>query len=107
MVIMEMVKHRHNLAQPVNLWFYRDNNKNEIDCIYEGRELTFIEIKSARSFNTEKVKDLRFMDRISIDQPIKKVIIYGGDESFTHVGYKVVSWKEMLSLFDQELKVGS
>ena len=107
MVIMEMVKHRHNLAQPVNLWFYRDNNKNEIDCIYEGRELTFIEIKSARSFNTEKVKDLRFMDRISIDQPIKKVIIYGGDESFTHLGYKVVSWKEMLSLFDQELKVGS
>ena len=59
MMIMEMVKHRYNLAQPANLWFYRDNNKNEIDCICEGTDLTFIEIKSARTFSTEKEKALR------------------------------------------------
>lgn len=101
MMIMEMVKHRYNLAQPANLWFYRDNNKNEIDCIYEGTDLTFIEIKSARTFSTEKEKALRFMDSISESQPIKKIIVYGGDESFSYLGYNVISWKTVLSLFDQ------
>jgi predicted AAA+ superfamily ATPase len=101
MVIMEMLKHRYNLAQPANLWFYRDNNKNEIDCIYEGKELTFIEIKSARSFNTAKKKDLKFTERIVNDQSVKKVIIYGGDESFSQPGFNVISWKEIFSVFDQ------
>jgi uncharacterized protein len=101
MMIMEMVKYRYNLAQPANLWFYRDNNKNEIDCIYEGTDLTFIEIKSARTFSTEKEKSLRFMDNISKGQSIHKVIVYGGDESFAYLGYKVTSWKAVLSVFDQ------
>jgi len=101
MMIMEMVKHRYNQAQPPNLWFYRDNNKNEIDCIYEGIDLVFLEIKSARTFSTEKEKVLRFMDNISKGLPIKKVIVYGGDESFSYLGYKVLSWNEVLSVFDQ------
>ena len=41
------------------------------------------------------------MDRISQGKRIKKVIIYGGDESFSHLGFNVISWKEMLSVFDQ------
>ena len=45
-------------------------------------------------------KDLRFMDRISHGQHIKKVIIYGGDESFSYLEFKVISWKQMLSEFD-------
>ncbi len=101
MMIMEMIKHRYNLAQPANIWFYRDNNKNEIDCIYEGTDLTLIEIKSARTFSTEKEKSLRFIDNISKSQPVKKVIVYGGDESFSYLGYNVISWKEILSVFDQ------
>jgi hypothetical protein len=41
------------------------------------------------------------MDSISNGQPVKKVIVYGGDESFSYLGYKVLSWKEVLSVFDQ------
>lgn len=94
-IIIELLKQRINTAQAVNLWFFRDNNGNEIDCICEGKILTLIEIKSARTFREDALKGIKFVDRLTIDRPIEKAIITGGDESFPFKGNKIVSWRNL------------
>jgi len=100
LVIIDMVKRSFNNAQPANLWFYRDSNKNEIDIIYEGKALTFIEIKSARTFRTEREKDIKFMDQLAKEQMSRKIVLYGGDESFKYSGLEVISWKNLNSVLN-------
>jgi len=77
------------------LWFFRDNNGNEIDCIKEDKVLKLIEIKSSRTFREESLKGIKFIDKLIVNQPVEKVIVYGGDESFLFKGNKVVSWWEL------------
>lgn len=93
MVIMEIVKGRTHHALPADLWFFRDNNRNEIDGILESNTLKLIEIKSSRTFREDSIKGLKFTEKLITDQPIEKTIIYGGDESFTFKGIKVLSWR--------------
>jgi predicted AAA+ superfamily ATPase len=94
-IVMELFKQRIHGAKTPNLWFFRDNNGNEIDCISEGKVLSLIEIKSARTFREDSLKGIKFIDRLVTDQPVEKMIISGGDESFQFKGYKVVSWKHL------------
>lgn len=93
MVVMEIVKGRLHQAQPADLWFFRDNNRNEIDGILEGNMLNLIEIKSSRTFREDSIKGLKFTERLMTNQPAEKSIIYGGDESFTFKGIQVYSWR--------------
>ncbi|MFZ4708189.1 MAG: ATP-binding protein [Bacteroidales bacterium] len=94
-VVMELYKQRIHSAKTPNLWFFRDNNGNEIDCISEGNALSLIEIKSARTFREDSLKGIKFIDRIATNQPVEKIIISGGDESFQFKGHKVISWRDL------------
>lgn len=59
MVIMELIKTRCNLNKKPNLYFYRDNHKNEVDVlIVSGDQFIAIEIKSAQTFTPEFLKGL-------------------------------------------------
>lgn len=98
LIIIELLKQRINTAQAINLWFFRDNNGNEIDCIIEEKTLTLIEIKSARTFREDALKGIRFVDRMIVDRPIKKIIVSGGDESFPFKGNNIVSWRDLPSI---------
>jgi len=94
-IVMELYKQRIHSAKTPNLWFFRDNNGNEIDCISEDKKLVLIEIKSSRTFREDSLKGIKFIDRLVTTQPVEKMIISGGDESFRFKGYNVVSWKEL------------
>jgi predicted AAA+ superfamily ATPase len=94
-IVMELYKQRIHSAKTPNLWFFRDNNRNEIDCISEDTKLALIEIKSSRTFREDSLKGIKFINNLVTDQPVEKMIISGGDESFQFKDYKVVSWKEL------------
>lgn len=94
-ILMELLKKDIHTAKTANLWFFRDNNGNEIDCIREEKTLFLIEIKSSRTFREDALKGIKFIGNLKLNQPIEKVIISGGDESFMFKGNRIVSWRTM------------
>jgi uncharacterized protein len=52
LIVMDLMKHQYNLALDPELYFYRDQNKVEVDVIYRrGNDLVPIEIKSSETFH--------------------------------------------------------
>jgi predicted AAA+ superfamily ATPase len=79
MVIVELLKSRFNQGKSNNLFFWRDNNGNEVDVIIEnGINLFPIEIKSGQTIQDDYFKGIHFWNKIS--QQLNGYLIYGGKE---------------------------
>lgn len=78
LVVIEAVKARLNKGLDPNLFFYRDNNKNEVDLIYKrSNTLIPIEIKSAKTFNKIFFKGVEFFKKIT-SKASKGYLVYAG-----------------------------
>lgn len=93
LVITELLKARFNKGLDPNLYFYRDQQKNEVDVIYKhGHELIPIEIKSSMTFNSSFLKSLNFFQKLNPERSTRGFLIYAGDQeqniqSFTLLNY--------------------
>ncbi len=94
-VISELLKNRFNRGEENNLYFWRDQNGNEIDVLIDqGMETIPLEIKSGMTFRPEHCKTIQKWESISgsARQPI---LIYGGDTSFGHRNCAIQSWRTL------------
>ena len=83
MVVVDAIKTRMNRGEDHNMFFFRDNNQNEVDLIYKSKEhLIAIEIKSAMTFNDNLLKGIRYFQR-TVPNTDKAYLIYSGELSFT------------------------
>ena len=95
-VISEFIKERANKFQPLNLFFWRDNTGNEVDCIQEdGDHLNIIEIKSGATIQSGFFKTFSYFDKIDTNLKKNYKVIYGGDDDQHRTNVKIVSWKNM------------
>lgn len=94
-IIIELLKNRYNHAESSNLWFFRDSNGNEIDCIIEETDLKAIEIKSSRTFSTNSIDGMKGLIRNSILKTNFCFVIYGGDEEFIFKDFNIRSWRNI------------
>jgi len=94
-IIVELLKSRYNKAETPNLWFFRDNNRNEIDCIIENIQLKALEIKSSQTFSDNFIRGLDFLIKHANLRSNQGYVIYGGHESFIYKGKNVLSWKDL------------
>jgi predicted AAA+ superfamily ATPase len=79
LVVMECAKALSNRGRPVELYYFRDSNGNEVDLLIpDGRELTAIEIKSASTFKMDRLKGLRRFRKLS-DQVSASYLVYNGE----------------------------
>ncbi|MEY2902076.1 MAG: hypothetical protein RLY89_1182, partial [Bacteroidota bacterium] len=79
MVIVELLKSRFNQGKSNNLFFWRDNNGNEVDVIIEnGINLFPIEIKSGQTIQDDYFKGIHYWNKIL--QQSNGYLIYGGKE---------------------------
>ena len=79
MVVIEALKSRLNAGKEPELYFYRNNQGNEVDLLFEqNRQLIPIEIRSAMTFNTEFVKGIMQFRKIASTAQ-KGNIVYAGD----------------------------
>lgn len=79
LIVVDFLKTRFNKAKPNNIYFWRDNNGNELDLIIEeGVIATPIEIKSGQTITEVYFKGLKFWKKIT-DTIHNSYIIYGGD----------------------------
>lgn len=98
LIIVELLKKRFNQAKLSNLWFYRDSNKNEIDCIVEDVSLKAIEIKSSRTFSNNFVDGIKVFVKNSRVKGEDGFVVYGGDDDFIFNNFNIISWRNLSSI---------
>ena len=94
LVVMEAIKARLNKGLDPNLYFYRDNNGNEVDLLFRKHNLLVpIEIKAAMTYNDNLVKGIRYFQKISY-KATKGFLVYAGEMEFNRSEYRVVNFRE-------------
>jgi hypothetical protein len=98
MVISELYKARYNQSLDSNLFFFRDNNGNEVDVLFKkGHQLIPIEIKAASTFNPKFIKSIEYFKKISSGSDFGYVI-YNGERSIEYNGTKVINYSNSSSI---------
>ena len=94
-IISELIKSKLNFGEKPSFFFWRDSNGNEVDLIVEqGINLMPIEIKSGRTLTHEAFAGLEKWRTLAGKKAVLPALIYGGEESYTQKGIKVIGWKE-------------
>ncbi len=101
MVIIEHIKHKFNLGEFADFYFWRDHIGNEIDLIAdEGTFLHIAEIKSANTIRSDFFKNLNYFKKISPFPVSTSSIIYGGEIKQQRSGSSIIPWKELSVYLD-------
>jgi predicted AAA+ superfamily ATPase len=96
LVINEFLKARFHRALNSNLFFWRDNVGNEVDLLREqGSSLEGVEIKSGQTLQDEHFAGLRRWVALAGHSAGPASLIYGGSDSYTRGGLRVISWREL------------
>ena len=95
LVVADIAKQFHHAGMMLQLYYWRESNGVEIDCIVEcqnGKTLA-IEIKAGKTFNKDFLKNLK---KIPF-QDAEKKLIYTGPDNFEVSGVSILSWQEALT----------
>lgn len=80
LVYLELKKFRSNQGLDSQLFFYRDQQKNEIDFIFKrGHELVPIEVKSSQTFHPEFLNKIKFFYALAQERVKGSFLIYAGE----------------------------
>lgn len=98
-IISELIKRDYNNGRQPSLYFWRDKQGHEIDCIIEqGVDLIPIEIKSGKTITTDFFSNLNYWNTL-VETPAKqRYLVYGGDEDQKRSNEQVLSWKNLSSI---------
>lgn len=101
-VIAEIVKlQSHKGYNRKNIYYWRDNNGIEIDCVLEGADekLHLIEIKGGATINKDYMKNLKSFPLKG--SQVEKRIIYTGDNSLKMGDVEIYGWNELTEILEQ------
>ncbi len=92
-VMSELLKGRFNRGLRANLYFWRDNSGNEVDCIIDhGDNVSALEIKSGRTITKDSFKGLRYWSKISKNDGESAYLVYGGESNQKRKEGHVLGW---------------
>jgi uncharacterized protein len=102
LVISEIIKCQIHRGRRPSVYYWRESNGMEIDCITErgNDEIVALEIKAGQTFNTDFIKNLRLFPTGSGSDKIKKMLIYTGKESSNIKDIRVINWQEFSSVIE-------
>ncbi|OFY42441.1 MAG: hypothetical protein A2Z69_03520 [Bacteroidetes bacterium RBG_13_44_24] len=103
LVISEIIKTRmHNGKRP-SVYYWRESNGAEIDCIVEKEngEVNAIEIKAGHTFNQDYLRNLLRFPEKDTNKRIKKIVIYSGDQSLVLQDIHITAWKDFVTGIDK------
>ncbi len=99
MVIVDAIKTRLNKGEDHNIFFHRDNNRNEVDIIYsKGGILVPVEIKSAMTFNNNLLKGIRYFQK-TVPKTKKGYLVYSGELSFSKGDIDIINYRDINKIF--------
>ena len=87
MVIEETIKYTSHQGIHPKIYYWRESNGTEIDCIIEKDpdKVTALEIKGGQTFNKDHLKNLNRFSSYSKKLEVEKFLIYTGEEK-TKIG---------------------
>ena len=100
LVLSEIIKERFNRGLEANCYYWRDKTGNEIDCIIEIADtLIQIEVKSGKTITDNFFNGLRYWKKLLGNKNTNSYLIYGGEETQKRTPAKILSWKDVPSVF--------
>jgi predicted AAA+ superfamily ATPase len=96
LVLAELVKAYAHRGRRPPVYFWRDSSGHEIDVLIDqGSRLLAIEAKSGETAPSGFFDGLAWWKRLAHDPGAPALLLYGGDEAFTHRGISAVSWRAL------------
>jgi hypothetical protein len=93
-IIGDLLKQQYNLEQQPTLYFWRDHNGREIDCVFDGsRYPVAIEIKAGKTVVTDFFKEIGLWQETTDTPKAPRYVIYGGSENQGWPQADVISWR--------------
>jgi len=94
-VISEVIKMQHHTGQKPTVYYWRDNNGVEIDCIVEDAsgQLHALEIKGGATINSDYIRNLKLFPVES--EKVSKKVIYTGFDNITMKDVKIIGFKNL------------
>ena len=81
MVVVEMLKRYYNQGILPHLYYYRDKSQREVDLIEEdGLSLLAYEIKSGKTFHSDWINTLKFLQGLMPNEVASTMVLYDGAE---------------------------
>ena len=103
LVISEFIKIQSHSGRQPSVYYWRESNGMEIDCIIEleNNELLALEIKGGQTFTKDYLKNLRNFAKNQNLQKIKKAVIYAGEESAMINDVQLIPWRDLPSKINE------
>ncbi|SHJ96919.1 hypothetical protein SAMN05444280_1446 [Tangfeifania diversioriginum] len=100
-IISEIIKTQHHTGKKTSIYYWRESNGTEIDCIIElnNQKLLALEIKGGETFNKDFLKNFKYFPQSNL---IQKFLIYTG-ESLPSVSDTGIIGKNDFQRFLKEL----
>jgi len=95
-IISDLLKYKFNFSYDFSLYFWRNNQGKEIDCVIDmGMFEKIVEIKSGLTIHNEFFNNLVYWNKISETKITNNFIIYGGKEIQKRTTGTVVGWNKI------------
>jgi len=96
LIISEIIKYQVHRGIRPSVYYWKESNGVEIDCIIENRDstITALEIKAGQTFSSGYLRNL---DRFPADDragEIRKTILYNGASSHRIKETEIITWQE-------------
>lgn len=101
--ITEMFKYRYNTHKKPHLFYWRDTQQHEIDCVFEKRYdmLIPVEIKASMTFNNTLVRGLSQWQQIANLENATAYLIYAGDTNLNYMHYRIYTWDSIKTVIQK------
>ena len=103
MIISEIFKYSYNQGQLPSLFFWRDVQGHEIDCVIEKSLNTIVpvEIKARMTVSSDFFKGLIDWQEISQQKDILSYVVYAGNEDLIRKHGKIFSWEHLAKMLQE------
>ncbi|GAB6282453.1 MAG: ATP-binding protein [Ignavibacterium sp.] len=103
LVISELIKCIIHSGKKPAVYYWRESNGLEIDCIIEKENGTLIaiEIKGGETYNNDFIKNIKKFSNDIVSENIEKFLIYTGEKSFDVMGIKIIPFNELSTIINK------
>ena len=103
LVISEIIKNQCHAGKRPSVYYWRESNGVEIDCIIEqgNNEITALEIKGGQTFTKDYMRNLRNFAKNDTGFKINKAIVYAGEQSTTINDVQLIPWSKLSSKINE------
>jgi predicted AAA+ superfamily ATPase len=100
LIITEIKKQLIHSGRKPSVFYYRESNGTEIDCVLElnASNVYLIEIKSGETFTKDYLKNLK---KINTEQEHKKLVVYNGEQNLNSQNIDVVNFQGFIDFLKQ------